>query len=409
MKYAVVLCDGMADYPVPELGGMTPLEVASHPAMDRLASNGLFGLTRTVPEGMQPGSDTANLAVFGYDPKVYYSGRSPLEAASIGVPLEDTDVTYRCNFVTLSGGGDSLGGAVMADYSAGEITTEEAHALVAFLNDALADENVRLYPGFSYRQCLVVKHGETGALLTQPHDIPDQPVGDKLPRGTNGQLLNRWMQTAYRLLKTHPVNLAREQAGKRPANGIWFWGEGRKPRLTPFTEKTGLRGAVVSAVDLIQGIGICAGMRVLKVEGATGTFRTNFEGKTAAAIDALQNGCDYVYVHLEAPDECGHQHQVAEKVWSIEQIDSRVLSPLVDVLEESGEDYAVLVLPDHPTPLTVRTHVADPVPFALYRRGDAAGRSLTYTEAVAAETGVFLPHAYELIDILRAQRGPEAR
>ncbi len=396
MKYAVVLCDGMADYAVPELDGRTPLETAHHPAMDRVAGDGMFGLARTVPEGMPPGSDTANLSVFGYDPRIYYSGRSPLEAASIGVPLNPEDVTYRCNFVTLHG--DSLTNARMEDYSAGEITTPEAHELVAFLNEQLGTDAARLYPGFSYRQCFVIRGGDTGAVLTQPHDIPGQPVGDKLPSGTNGPLLREWMETSFRLLKNHPVNIARERAGKRPANCAWFWGEGRKPQLMPFYEKTGLRGAVISAVDLVQGIGVCAGMRILKVEGATGTYRTNFAGKAAAAIDALRGGYDYVYIHMEAPDECGHQHQVREKVDSIEKIDKLVLAPLLDALESDGEPYAVLVMPDHPTPLTIRTHVSDPVPFALYRKGDHAGRSVRYTEADAAATGLFLPRAHELID-----------
>ena len=397
MKYVVVLGDGMADYPVDELGGKTPLDVANHPAMDYLAQNGEFGLVQTVPEGMKPGSDTANLSVFGYDPRVYYSGRSPLEAASLGIALSGEDVTYRCNFVTLSGGGD-LEQATMADYSAGEISSKEAAELAAFLNERLADESVRLYPGFSYRHCLVMRHADEGAELTPPHDFSGKPALGRLPKGRNADVLLRWMRTAYELLKEHPVNQARVARGENPANAIWFWGEGRKPALMPFAEKTGLSGAVVSAVDLVQGIGRCADMRVLHVEGATGTYTTNFSGKMQAALDALNNGCDYVYIHVEAPDECGHHHQVREKVYSIEQIDEKILMPLLHRLGESGEKFTILLMPDHPTPLSLMTHVSDPVPYVLYRCGDAANRRARYCEQDANATGVFVEAGHTLID-----------
>ncbi len=397
MKYVVVLGDGMADYPVEELGGKTPLDVANHPNMDYIANMGEFGLVRTVPEGMKPGSDTANLSVFGYDPKVYYSGRSPLEAASLGVELGPKDVTYRCNFVTLTGGGP-LETTTLADYSAGEISSEEAAELVAFLNENLATEDVRLYPGFSYRHCLVMRNAADGAELIPPHDFTGKPVEGRLPQGQNTDILFKWMTTAYACLKDHPVNKARVARGENPANGIWFWGEGRKPALMPFQEKTGLTGAVVSAVDLVQGIGKCAGMDILHVEGATGTYKTNFSGKTQAALDALRDGCDYVYIHMEAPDECGHQHQVQEKVYSIEQIDEKVLGPILHGLGETGEKFTVLLLPDHPTPLSLRTHVSDPVPYVLYRCGDNAGRNLRYCEQDAKETGVFVEEGYTLID-----------
>lgn len=397
MKYVVILGDGMADYPVDALGGKTPLDVANHPAMDRLAQNGEFGLVRTVPEGMKPGSDTANLSVFGYDPRVYYSGRSPLEAASLGIALAEEDVTYRCNFVTLSGEG-GLEALTMADYSAGEISSEESAALVASLNEALATDDVRLYPGFSYRHCLVMKNAASGAELTPPHDITTKPVRGKLPKGQNADVLLGWMEQARTILADHPVNLARIAAGKNPANCIWFWGEGRKPALMPFAQKTGLTGAVVSAVDLVQGIGKCADMRVLHVPGATGTYTTNFTGKMQAAFDALQDGCDYVYIHMEAPDECGHQQQVREKVYSIEQIDEKVLSPLLCRLGEAGEPFTVLLLPDHPTPLALRTHVSDPVPYVIYRSGDAADRAVRYCERDAAETGLFIEEGHTLID-----------
>ena len=400
MKYAVILGDGMADWPLDELGGKTPLDMANHPAMDKIAQRGTFGLVQTVPAGMKPGSDTANLSVFGYDPKKYYSGRSPLEAASLGIPLAESDVTYRCNLVTLSSEA-RLEDATMMDYSAGEISTEEAGELIRFLDRELSCEGVRLYPGFSYRHCLVLNHAETGAELTPPHDFTGKPVAGKFPYGTNSALLLRWMERAYVLLRDHPINRAREQSGKNPANAIWFWGEGRKPALTPFYQKTGLRGAVISAVDLIQGIGRCAEMDVIKVEGATGTFETNFAGKASAAIQALRNGVDYVYIHIEAPDECGHHGQIKEKIYSIEQIDSQILAPIWAYLEQSGEDYAILVLPDHPTPIQIRTHSAEPVPFALYRKGDFAARTLRYTERDAKYTRVFLLEGYRLIDKLR--------
>lgn len=400
MKYAVILGDGMADWPLDELGGKTPLDVANHPAMDRLAQQGTFGLVQTVPSGMKPGSDTANLSVFGYDPQKYYSGRSPLEAASLGIALVDTDVTYRCNLVTLSGEA-RLEDTTMVDYSAGEISTEEAGELIRYLDRELSSEGVRLYPGFSYRHCLVLNHAETGAELTPPHDFSGKPVAGRLPSGTNNEMLMRWMEHAYALLQEHPVNRARVAAGKNPANAIWFWGEGRKPALTPFFEKTGLCGAVISAVDLIQGIGRCAEMDVIKVEGATGTFETNFAGKAQAAIQALSGQTDYVYVHIEAPDECGHHGQIQEKIYSIEQIDSQILAPVWAYLESTGEDYAILVLPDHPTPIQIRTHSAEPVPFALYRKGNSAGKALRYTERDAKSTGVLLPEGHRLIDELR--------
>ena len=400
MKFAVILGDGMADWPVDELGGKTPLDVANHPIMDKLASDGEFGLVKTVPDGMKPGSDTANLSVFGYDPKRYYSGRSPLEAASLGIPLVKTDVTYRCNLVTLSQEKD-IADSTMLDYSAGEISTEEARELILFLDERLSSDGVRLYPGFSYRHCLVLNHAETGAELTPPHDFSGKPVEGRLPEGTNAELLMHWMTEAYLLLKDHPVNTARIAAGKNPANAIWFWGEGRKPALTPFLEKTGLKGAVISAVDLIQGIGRCAEMAVVKVEGATGTYETNFAGKAAAAIDVLARGADYVYIHIEAADECGHHGQMKEKIYSIEQIDRQILSPVYEYLESTGEDYVILVLPDHPTPLKIRTHSAEPVPFALYRKGDAAGKAVRYTESDAKITDIYEDAGYRLIDRMR--------
>ena len=400
MKYAVILGDGMADWPVEQLGGKTPLEVAHHPNMDKLASLGEFGLVRTVPPGMKPGSDTANLSVFGYDPQKYYSGRSPLEAASLGIALNETDVTYRCNLVTLSET-ERIEDAIMLDYSAGEISTLEARTLVLYLEHALGSDGVHLYPGFSYRHCLVLNKAETGAELVPPHDFSGKVVDNRLPQGTNAALLLRWMEQARVLLAEHPINQSRKQAGKNPANAIWFWGEGRKPALMPFLEKTGLRGAVISAVDLIQGIGRCAEMDVIKVEGATGTFETNFSGKAQAAIHALKFDTDYVYIHVEAPDECGHHGQVKEKVYSIEQIDKQIIGPVWAYLEQCGEDYAILVLPDHPTPLQIKTHSSEPVPYALYKKRFAGSGNTTYTEQNAKQTGILVEEGFTLIDRMR--------
>lgn len=396
MKYVVFLGDGMADRPLKELDNRTPLEAAKHPHMDFMAANGLYGLVRTVPDGMTPGSDTANLSVFGYDPKVYYSGRSPLEAASIGVPLTDTDVTYRCNFVTLSGS-DDIENTTMTDYSAGEISSEEARQLADVINAKFRSDSLILYPGVSYRNCLVLKNAETGANLTPPHDISTQKVFGRLPSGTNSALLNQMMRYAYAVLKDHPVNQKRVAEGKNPANAIWFWGEGRKPRLTPFMERFGLTGTVVSAVDLVQGIGVCAGLNSPKIPGATGLYTTNFANKGQAAIDAFRAGKDFVYIHVEAPDECGHHAQIPEKVFSIEQIDEKIVGPVLEYLESTGEDYAAIVMPDHPTPIELMTHTSDPVPFALYRRGDHAARNVQYNESEAAATGVFVPRACNLL------------
>lgn len=401
MKYVVFLGDGMADRPVPQLNGQTPLEAAKHPCMDRLANAGVMGLVRTVPFGMKPGSDVANLSVLGFDPEVYYSGRSPLEAASIGIDLAEDDVTYRCNFVTLSDP-ENFDAATMVDYCSDEITSAEAAQLVEVINEKFGSDTVHLYPGVSYRQCLVLRHAETGAELTQPHDIPGQPVADRLPTGTNAELLRDIMAYAAKTFPNHPVNLARVAAGKHPANMTWFWGEGRRPALKPYKELFGLDGAVISAVDLIQGIGKCADMRVIEVEGATGNYHTDFAAKGRAAIEALETGCDYVYIHVEAADECGHQYQIPEKVWSIEQIDEKVMAPVLDYLENCGEDYVVLLMPDHPTPLDIRTHTADPVPFVIYRSGSVQQSSepVRYTEKMATETGVFVERGDQLIKIL---------
>ena len=391
MKYIVVLGDGMADYKLDELGGKTPLQYAKKPHIDALARKAEVGLCKTVPDGFKPGSDVANLSVMGYDPKDCYTGRSPLEAVSIGIKLAPTDVTLRCNLVTVSDE-EPYEEKRMLDYSAGEISTAEAGELIQFLKAHLDAEDMTLYAGVSYRHCLVVHDGKTGHELTPPHDISGKPVKGRLPLGPYGERYLSMMKRSYELLKDHPINRARIAAGKNPANSVWFWGEGTKPTLENFREKFGLQGGVISAVDLVKGIGILAGMQVIDVEGATGNYDTNFAGKANAALGALLGGLDFVYIHMEAPDECGHQGDIAHKVYSIEQIDEKVAAPLVRGLKEAGEPFKMLICPDHPTPIAVRTHVADPIPYLLYSSEEERSNGAeSYDEDAAAKTGMFVP------------------
>lgn len=391
MKYIVVLGDGMADYKLDELGGKTPLQYAKKPHIDALARKAEVGLCKTVPDGFKPGSDVANLSVMGYDPKDCYTGRSPLEAVSIGIKLAPTDVTLRCNLVTVSDE-EPYEEKRMLDYSAGEISTAEAGELIQFLKAHLDAEDMTLYAGVSYRHCLVVHNGKTGHELTPPHDISGKPVKGRLPLGPYGERYLSMMKRSYELLKDHPINRARIAAGKNPANSVWFWGEGTKPALENFREKFGLQGGVISAVDLVKGIGILAGMQVIDVEGATGNYDTNFAGKANAALGALLGGLDFVYIHMEAPDECGHQGDIAHKVYSIEQIDEKVAAPLVRGLKEAGEPFKMLICPDHPTPIAVRTHVADPIPYLLYSSEEERSNGAeSYDEDAAAKTGMFVP------------------
>ncbi len=364
MKYIVMLGDGMADEPLAQYQNRTPLQVANTPIMDRLAQQGRCGRAQTVPFGMPPGSDTANLSVMGYDPKRYYSGRSPLEAVSMGIDLGRNDVSFRCNLVTLSDC-ERYEEATMIDYSSGEISSEESHALIAYLNERLRIENADLYAGISYRHCFVLKQAEIGTILTPPHDITGKPIAEHLPKGRYGEMLLNFQKRSWEILKTAPVNLERIRQGKRPASSCWFWGEGTRPQMDPYREKFGLTGGVVSAVDLIKGLGLCAGLRVAKVENATGNYDTNFIGKARAAMDILKEN-DFVYIHVEAPDECSHHFDAEKKIYSIEQIDSQILKPLTEHLEAIGEAYALLLLPDHPTPVRLGTHVSDPVPYVLY-------------------------------------------
>lgn len=399
MKHVVFLGDGMADEPFAPLGGHTPLELANHPGMDFLATAGEFGLTRTVPHGMPAGSDTANLSVFGYDPKIYYSGRSPLEAASMGIPLAQEDVTYRCNLVTLSDA-ESIEDTVMVDYSSDDISNEEAHELIAAIAPIFEKAGCELHPGVHYRHCLVLRNAPDGAQLTPPHDISGKPVREYLPKGEHSELFLQLMNAAREVLLSHPVNQKRIAAGLHPANSVWFWGEGRRPALTSFREKFGVeRGGVISAVDLVQGIGVCAGLEVIPVANITGNYHTDFAAKGRAAVKALtQDGFDFVYIHVEAPDECGHHGEAKEKIWSIEQIDEKIILPVLEALRKSGEPFSALVMPDHPTPLAKLTHTPTPVPYALYRSdAEVKGPKQTFTEANAEKTGIFTTEACTLM------------
>ncbi|MDI9513296.1 MAG: cofactor-independent phosphoglycerate mutase [Bacillota bacterium] len=396
MKYIVILGDGMSDYPVPELGNKTPLQVAKKPNIDRLAQYGQLGLVKTVPETLPPGSDVANLSVLGYEPEKYYTGRSPLEAASIGIDLKDTDVTFRTNLVTLSEA-ERYEDRVMVDYSSDEISTEEAHQLLDTIQAHFNNELYTYYKGISYRHCLLWEKGSLDLDLTPPHDILGKRVADYLPSGKDSLPLLKMMKESQRLLENHPVNLKRKEKGLRPANSIWIWGEGKKPALDPFKNKYGLSGAVISAVDLIKGLGILAGMDSIDVKGATGNIDTNYLGKAQAALDALSQGKDFVFVHIEAPDECGHRYEIDNKVKSIELIDELVVASLIKGLEVY-EDYKILVLPDHPTPLSLRTHTRDPVPYILYQKSRAKkGSSMTYNEKNAQDTGIFIGSGPDLM------------
>ena len=391
MKYAVVLCDGMADLPVPELKNSTPMAVANKPYTNKLASMAEVGLVKTVADGLSPGSDVANLSVLGYDPAIYYSGRSPLEAASIGIDLKNDDITLRCNLVTLSDE-ENYKDKTMLDYCSDDISTKEAKELIEFIEEKLGTSEFKFYSGVSYRHCLVWAKGLNKPYkLTPPHDITNKPIANHLPEVEGIEKLYDLMVKSYDLLKDHPVNIERVKNGKRPANSIWLWGEGTKPILDDFKTKFGVTGSMVSAVDLLKGIAICANMNVCEVEGATGYIDTNYEGKVQAAINELNNGQDFVYIHIEAPDECGHRGEVDNKVKAIEYIDEKILAPLLDALKASGEDYSIMILPDHPTPLTIRTHTSDPIPYLIYRSNNLVDSGVTvFDEESAKNTGVYI-------------------
>ena len=397
MKYIVILCDGMADKPLEELGGKTPLEAARTANMDRLAEKAEIGMVRTVPDGMAPGSDTANLSVIGYDPKKYYSGRSPLEALSIGAEMGDKDVSFRCNLVTLSEEENSYEERVILDHSSGEIPTDEAAVLLDALKNGLEREGYAFYTGTSYRHLLIQKEGKV-VELTAPHDILTRRIGEYLPKD---QVLREMMVRSYDILKDHPINVQRRKEGKNPANSAWFWGAGTRPALTSFEEKNGVKGAMISAVDLLKGIAVGAGMHNIIVEGANGGLHTNYAGKAQAAVKALtEDGFDFVYVHIEAPDEMGHQGSAENKIKAIEYIDDQVVGPVAEALRAAGTDFRMLILPDHPTPVRVRTHTSDPVPYLLYDSTKAEEGSGTYSEKTGKQSGKMLEEGYRLIDHL---------
>lgn len=395
MKYITILCDGMADEPLEKLGWKTPMEAARTINMDRLAEKAEIGMVRTVPEGMAPGSDTANLSVLGYDPKKYYSGRSPLEALSIGAEMEAGDVSFRCNLVTLSEEQETYEDRVIIDHSSGEITTEEASVLMDALKTGLARDGYTFYVGTSYRHLLIQKNGRTME-LTAPHDILTRRVGEYLPQD---EILRDMMVRSYEILKDHPINRKRRAAGKNPANSAWFWGAGTRPELASFEEKNKVRGAMISAVDLLKGIAVGAGMHNIIVEGANGGLHTNYRGKAEAAVKALlEDGYDFVYIHIESPDEMGHQGSVEDKVKAIEYIDEKVIGTVAEELQASGTDFRMLVLPDHPTPVRVRTHTSEPVPYMLYDSTKAEAGCREYSEKAGRESGIFLEEGYRLLD-----------
>lgn len=385
----------MADRPITELGGMTPLEYAKTPVMDTLAQKGEIGMVSTIPQGMKPGSDTANLSVLGYDPKIYYSGRSPLEALSIGVPMKNTDIALRCNLVTLSEEETEYEKKTMIDHSSDEISTEDAAILLNAVRERLENETFRFYVGTSYRHCLIWNEGQV-VELSQPHDILEQCILQYLPQQPE---LLEMMKISYEVLADHPINVERKKKGLRPANSCWFWGAGTKPALCSFEEKTGKKGAMVSAVDLLKGIAVGTDMKVIQVEGANGGLHTNYEGKAQAALSVLlKEDYDFVYVHLEAPDEMGHQGSVERKVQAIEYLDERIVAPILKGLEESGEDFRLLVLPDHPTPICIRTHSSDPVPYILYDSREQKSHTWKYHEKDASQTGVCVPEGCLLME-----------
>lgn len=400
MKYIVILGDGWADYP--DENGETPLSLAKKPNIDAIAKMSVCGLTKTVPGGMKPGSDVANMAVMGYDPAVYYTGRSPLEAASMGIELGADDVTYRCNLVSLGGKGayDTL---TMKDYSAGELDTESAKKLIEELNAAgIVPSGCELHAGVSYRHCLVRRHGKTGAELTPPHDISGKVISQYLPKGAYADELLAFQKSSMKVLAGSEINAERRAKNVNTADGCWLWGEGTRPSFEPFKELYGLKGAVISAVDLVKGLGIVAGMDSIDVEGACGTINTNFAGKAAAALEAAKTH-DFVYLHMEAPDECGHQGDKAGKIRSIELIDSLVVGPIFAEMTKRKERFKMLITPDHPTPLALRTHVGDPVPFVMYDSGRNVDGIETYNEGLVRTTRVYYPSGVDMFKAFIAE------
>lgn len=397
MKYVIVLGDGMADETITALGDKTPLAYAKTPAMDALSKKSEIGMVHTIPDGMKPGSDTANLSVLGYDPKIYYSGRSPLEALSIGVPMRDSDIALRCNIVTLSEEDVPFEERTIIDHSSSEISTEDCAVLLKAVAEQLETEEFKFYTGTSYRHCLIWDNGEV-IELTQPHDVLEQVIGQYLPENPK---FYEMMKKSYDILVNHPINIERKKQGLNPANCCWFWGAGTKPMLSSFEEKTGKKGYMISAVDLLKGIAVGAGMGVADVEGANGGLHTNYEGKVQAAIQALtKDNYDFAYIHVEAPDEMGHQGSLERKVQAIEYLDEKVIGPVVKALEEAGEAFRIMVLPDHPTPIRLRTHTAEEVPYMLYDSTAPLAKEWNYNEEECLKSGNRVALGHTIMDHL---------
>ena len=401
MKYLILIPDGMADEPIAALDHKTPMQAACKPTMDALAADSVVGTVSNVPEGMVPESDTANMAILSFDPKVYSKGRSPLEAVSMGIEMQPDETAYRCNVVTLTEEQDAYEDRVILDHSADEITTAEADLLIKMLEEKLGNELRKFYTGVSYRHCLIWKNGNDKYNFMRPHDILGKRIGDYLPRPEDGgEEFLALMKASYDILKDHPVNLDRKARGLKPANSAWLWSPGKKPQLPSFKKKWDLDASVISAVDLIKGIGLCAEMESIDVEGATGNVHTNYEGKANAAIDAFRRGKELVYVHVEGPDECGHRAEIENKVLSIEQIDKKILAPVWAYLKDCGEPYKIMVLPDHPTPIRTRTHSSSPVPFLIYSSREKSAGVTHFTEDSATKTGLYVPCGYTLMERL---------
>ncbi len=401
MKYLILIPDGMADVPVAELGNLTPMQKANKPMMNKLAAKSLVGTVSNVPEGMVPESDTANMAILSFDPKIYSKGRSPLEAVSMGIEMKPDETAYRCNVVTLSEEQDTYEDRIIIDHSADEISTEEADKLIKTLDEKLGNDMRKFYTGVSYRHCLIWKNSDDKYNFMRPHDILGKRIGEYLPRiEDGGEEFLSLMKASYDILKDHPVNLARKARGLKPANSAWLWSPGKKPQLPSFEEKWGLKAAVISAVDLIKGIGLCAGMDSIDVDGATGNVHTNYKGKADAAIKAFKDGAELVYVHVEGPDECGHRAEIDNKVLSIELIDQKILAPVYEYLVDCKEPFKIMVLPDHPTPICKRTHTMDAVPFFIYSSEEDKSGTDKFDEFTARDKGYCVSNGYTLMDLL---------
>ena len=396
MKYVVLLGDGMADYPTKMLGGKTPLQCAFTPYMDQIAAEGTLGLVDTIPAGFTPGSDVATLSVLGYDPRETYTGRGPLEAASMGISLGQNDMAYRCNLVTI--GEKDSHNAFMDDFTAGHISTEESREIILDINKALGSSPYQFFPGVGYRHLFVWRNAPSSPETTAPHDITGKTIESYLPHGDSSQEINSIMQRAGKILINHPVNVQRQKAGKKQANSIWLWGQGKKPQIVPLTQKYSLQGGMISAVDLLKGIGIIAGLKVFPVEGATGYIDTNYEGKAKMALDIL-NFMDFVFVHLEAPDEMGHEGNAAGKIQAIELFDEKIVGPILNKIGSFG-DYRLIVLSDHPTPLDLKTHVGDPSPFAVLssRKEENKAAGLPFNEINAKESAILISPGHLLME-----------